>query len=81
MKAKEIFNPNGDDKLINRRIIKGNCTNIMNFNDVKYGWAEKIWETMKGNHWYESDVDLTGEDKSYKKLTDDERFAYEAIVS
>ena len=46
---KKLFNPSGIDSLNERKIIKGNSTNIFNLNNVKYGWANHLYRTMMVN--------------------------------
>ena len=36
---KRLFNPEGNDSLLERRIIKGNSTNLFNLNNVKFTWG------------------------------------------
>ena len=42
MQRKKLFNVNGNDEIINRRMIGGNVTNLFNLNNVKYQWANKV---------------------------------------
>lgn len=49
--AQKLFNVDGDDTLINRRMIKGNVTNLFNLNNVKYQWANKLYRLMMENFW------------------------------
>ncbi len=51
MEQKLLFNPNGDDSIQTRTIIKGNTTNLFNLNDVKYVWANKLYRIMMANFW------------------------------
>ncbi len=81
MKQKILFNPQGDDTLINRTIIKGNPTNLFNLNEVKYTWANKLYRTMMANFWIPEKVDLTMDSLDYKKLTKGEQRAYDGILS
>ena len=53
MKQKLLFNPLGNDSIQNRTIIKGDTTNLFNLNDVKYGWANKLYRAMMANFWIE----------------------------
>lgn len=80
---KPMFNPNGDDTVANRTIIKGNTTGLMSLNNAKYSWAKGLYNTMIGNFWVPEKVSGLGEDgKQYKSdLTDDERDAYDGIIS
>ena len=64
MQRKKLFNIDGDDTLINRRMIKGNVTNLFNLNNVKYQWANKLYRLMMENFWIPEKVSLF-DDKRY----------------
>ena len=81
MEKKKIFNPMGDDTIQQRRIIKGNPTNLFNLNDVKYTWANKLYRGMMANFWIPEKVDLSIDSNDYKKLTKGEQTAYDGILS
>lgn len=82
LKKNPIFNPNGDDSVSNRSIIKGNTTGLFNLNEVKYQWAKAMYQVMVGNFWLPEKVSGLGDDAiQYKKLTDDERRAYDGVIS
>ena len=51
MDRKKLFNPEGDDTLNARKIIKGNSTNLFNLNNVRYQWANQLYRTMMANFW------------------------------
>lgn len=78
---KRLFNPEGVDSLIERKIIKGNSTNIFNLNNVKYQWANHLYRTMMGNFWIPEKIDLTQDRTDYNNLTNHEREAYDGILS
>ena len=81
MKKKNLFNPEGNDKVQDRKIINGNITNLFNLNNIKYNWAKDIYRIMMANFWVPEKVDLTQDIKDYKELTDDEQRAFDAILS
>ena len=81
MDRKRLFNPKGDDSLNERKIIKGNTTNIFNLNNVKYSWANHLYRTMMGNFWIPEKIDLTQDRVDYNNLTFEEREAYNGILS
>ncbi len=82
MKKKKLFNPQGDDSLDKRKIIKGNITGLFNLNDVKYSWAKQMYQVMIGNFWVPEKVSGLGDDAiMYKKLTPAERQAYKGVLS
>ena len=81
MDRKKLFNPEGDDTLNARRIIKGNSTNLFNLNNVRYQWANQLYRTMMANFWIPEKVDLTQDKNDYENLTVPEREAYDGILS
>ena len=81
MDKKILFNPLGNDSLSERKIIKGNTTNIFNLNNVKYQWANHLYRTMMGNFWIPEKIDLTQDKNDYENLTLEEKEAYNGILS
>ncbi len=82
MKRKLIFNPEGNDTLNTRKIIKGDITGLFNLNAVKYKWAKALYQLMIGNFWIPEKVSGLRDDAlMYKKLTAAEQHAYKGIIS
>ena len=81
LEKRPIFNPDGNDDPSARGILKGSVTNIFNLNNIKYTWAPKLYRTMMANFWIPENVDLTQDSQDYKLLTDQEREAYDEILS
>lgn len=83
MKKNLIFNPNGDDAIQNRTIIKGNTTGLFQLNDSKYNWAKKLYPIMIGNFWIPEKVTGLKEDARMfeSELSEDEQRAYKGILS
>lgn len=79
--AQKLFNVDGDDTLINRRMIKGNVTNLFNLNNVKYQWANKLYRLMMENFWIPEKVSLFDDKRAYNELTPAEQNAYDGILS
>ena len=81
MKKKRLFNPQGNDRVQDRKIIDGDITNLFNLNDIKYSWAKDMYRVMMANFWVPEKVDLTQDIKDYSELTGDEQKAFDAILS
>ena len=81
MEKKKLFNPEGNDRIQDRKIINGDITNLFNLNNIKYTWAKDIYRIMMANFWVPEKVDLTQDIKDYKELTDDEQRAFDATLS
>lgn len=77
-----LFNPNGTDETLLRRMIGGNATGLFNLNDVKYSWAKPMYQVMIGNFWVPEKVKgLTDDAIQYKNLSEAEQHAYDGVLS
>ena len=76
-----IFNPLGDDTPANRSIWFGSTTNLMQLNDVKYSWAIALYQQMRENFWIPQKYDLTQDVIDYENLTNEERRAFDGVLS
>jgi len=81
MPISPIFNPSGDDAIENRSIWFGNTTNLMQLNDVRYTWSVGLYQQMRENFWIPQRLDITQDVTEYGHLTDEERYAYDGILS
>lgn len=52
MERKNIFNPESNEDLNDRRIFGGNPDGMLNFTKMKYPWALNLWDTMEANTWF-----------------------------
>ena len=50
-------------------------------NDVRYTWAVGLYQQMRENFWIPQRLDITQDVTDYGNLTDDERYAYDGILS
>lgn len=78
-----IFNPKGDDSVAVRSIIKGNTTWLFNLNQVKYPWANQMYQVMVGNFWLPEKVSGLKDDARdfTNTLSPAEQQAYKGIIS
>jgi len=83
MKQNLIFNPEGNDDVAKRTIIKGNTTGLFNLNDTKYPWAKSMYQVMIGNFWVPEKVSGLKDDAKmfHTELSEEERRAYKGIIS
>lgn len=78
---KKLFNPKGTDDISQRKIIKGNSTNLFNINNVKYGWSTSLYRQMMDNFWIPEKVNLTEDRLVYESLKDSEKRSLKMILS
>lgn len=81
MQRKKLFNVEGNDELISRRMVGGNVTNLFNLNNVKYQWANKLYRLMMENFWIPEKVSLFDDKRAYAELSPAEQTAYDGILS
>lgn len=83
MKKNLIFNPQGDDTVSSRTIIKGATTGLFNLNATKYPWAKSLYQVMIGNFWVPEKVSGLKDDAKmfHTELSEEERRAYKGILS
>ncbi|MBL1434300.1 ribonucleotide-diphosphate reductase subunit beta [Candidatus Wolfebacteria bacterium] len=79
----KIFDPEGDDSVENRTIIKGGTTGLFQLNATKYTWAKKLYPIMIGNFWIPEKVMGLKEDAIafHSDLSPAEQRAYKGILS
>jgi len=80
-RKKEIYNPESDETINDRKVFGGNSDGMINFTKMKYEWALNLWDTMEGNTWFTKEVKMTGDAKDYKFLTKTEKRMYDLVLS
>ena len=81
LKKKALFNAQGDTEIQKRRIIGGNTTNLNDFNNMKYTWVSSWYRQAMNNFWIPEEINLTQDIKDYRLLKEEERTAYDKILS
>ena len=81
MKNKIIYNPDSKESINDRRVFGGNPDGMINFTKMKYQWALNLWDTMEGNTWFPKEVQMTGDAKDYKMLSEPEKRMYDLVLS
>lgn len=81
MERKPLFSEQGARAWQERRLIGGSTTNMLEFNNVKYMWAERLYMKMRSFFWLPEEVPLGDDRLGYALLSPEERHAYERILS
>ena len=81
LKTKALFNEKGDIDVQKRRMINGNTTNLNDFNHMKYQWVHDWYRQAMNNFWIPEEINLTQDIKDYRLLSEEERTAYDKILS
>ena len=81
LQKKALFNAQGDTDVRKRRMIGGNTTNLNDFNNMKYTWVSSWYRQAMNNFWIPEEINLTQDIKDYRLLNEEERSAYDKILS
>ena len=81
MQIKKIFNPTGSDLLQDRKIIKGNSTNLFNMSIVKYKWCQPLIRQMTSVFWLPEKINLNQDKQDYLNLSEHEKDIFCSILS
>ena len=81
MPVKNIYNPDTKETLNDRKVFGGNPDGMINFTRMKYQWALNLWDLMEANTWFPKEVQMTGDAKDYKMLSEPEKRMYDLILS
>ena len=79
--VKIIYNPDSNESLNDRKVFGGNPDGMINFTRMKYLWALNLWDTMEANTWFPREVQMTGDAKDYKLLSEPEKRMYDLVLS
>src|SRR5690625_1065575 len=74
-KTLEPRNPNKSTRLFG-----GKSSGILNWNDIAYPHWYKMYKRLIGNYWQADEVDMTGDVREFKQLTEKEKDAYLKII-
>ena len=81
LQRKPLFNEHGDIDVHLRKMIKGNTTNLNDFNHMKYTWASDWYRQAMNNFWIPEEINLNQDVKDYRKLSKAEKDAYDKTLS
>lgn len=62
------------------RIINGECSNILNWDDVQFSWAYPKYKKMLANFWTPFEINMSQDMKQFPELTPDEQDAFLKII-
>ncbi len=81
MIQKRLFNPEGTRDRSVQRLVGGPSTNLLEFDNCKYDWAQELYKKMRSFFWVPDELPLGDDKKQYPTLTPDEQDAYKKTLS
>ena len=77
---KPLFNPRAIPVLM-QDVMIGEYHNLNDFNNMRYAWVKDWYRQAMNNFWIPEEIDLSQDIKDYPNLTENERTAYNKILS
>lgn len=62
------------------RIINGQSSNVLNWDDVQFSWAYPKYKKMLGNFWTPFEINMAQDIKQFPLLSEDEKEAFLKII-
>lgn len=81
IKKRPLFNDKGQVGVLGKKLLNADTTNLNDFNNMKYSWAYDWYRQAMNNFWIPEEINLSQDIKDYRDLSEDERSAYDKILS
>jgi ribonucleoside-diphosphate reductase beta chain len=78
LKKRPIINQSAPNK--STSIINGECSNILNWDDVRFSWAYPKYKKMLANFWTPFEINMSQDIKQFPELTKSEQDAFLKII-
>ncbi|PAE23733.1 ribonucleotide-diphosphate reductase subunit beta [Bacillus sp. 7894-2] len=78
LKKRPIINQSAPNK--STSIINGECSNILNWDDVRFSWAYPKYKKMLANFWTPFEINMSQDIKQFPDLTKSEQDAFLKII-
>ncbi|MDT0160465.1 ribonucleotide-diphosphate reductase subunit beta [Bacillus sp. AG4(2022)] len=78
LKKRDIMNKNAPNRAT--AIINGECSNILNWDDVQFSWAFPKYKRMLANFWTPFEINMAQDIKQFPYLSDYEKEAFLKII-
>ncbi|MDM5224599.1 ribonucleotide-diphosphate reductase subunit beta [Cytobacillus sp. NJ13] len=78
LKKRLIINQSAPNK--STSIINGECSNILNWDDVRFAWAYPKYKKMLANFWTPFEINMSQDIKQFPELTKSEQDAFLKII-
>lgn len=78
LKVQEVFNTEAPNRAT--KIIGGECSSILNWDDIRHPEMYKLYKVLIANHWIPSEIPMNKDKQQFKELSIAEQEAYKKII-
>jgi ribonucleoside-diphosphate reductase beta chain len=78
MKVQKVFDITAPNK--STKIIEGECSGVLNWDDIRLPQMYKLYKVLVANHWIASEIPMNKDKTQFPLLTDKEKNAFKKII-
>jgi ribonucleoside-diphosphate reductase beta chain len=78
LKVQEVFDIHAPNK--SNKIINGECSGVLNWDDIRHPEMYKLYKVLVANHWIPSEIPMNKDKQQFAELTQTEQEAYKKII-
>lgn len=78
LQQQNIFDIHAPNK--STRIIGGECSGVLNWNDIRMPKMYKLYRVLLGNHWIADEIPMNTDVSQFAELTDKEKDTFKKII-
>lgn len=78
LQKRVLYNPQAPNR--STRIINGESSNVLNWDDVSYAWAYPLYKNMLANFWIPNEINMSDDLMQFPTLSKKQQFAFERII-
>ena len=71
MQMQKIFNTEAPNR--STRVIEGECSGILNWNDIRMPHMYKLYKVLPLNHWIADEIPMSKDARQFPRLDSEER--------
>lgn len=79
MQVQKIFNTEAPNQ--STRIIEGECSGILNWNDIRMPHMYKLYKVLLLNHWIADEIPMSKDASQFAQLDDEEKRTFKINIS
>lgn len=81
MTPKRLFNPEGTREVGAQRLVGGPTTNLLEFAQCRYPWAETLYKRMRQFFWLPEEIALADDKRQFPVLSRPEQAAFQKVLA
>lgn len=78
LRTQNIFDTTAPNK--STRIVNGECSGVLNWNDIRIPKMYKLYRVLLGNHWIADEIPMNTDVSQFAALTERERETFKKII-